>query len=88
MDGICVDSERAHTHTLAYDTCHTLTAHLHPCIFYIPLSRARAHLQQLLVLVGTGEGLRASERKITIIFLIKFWILTFISNQFVLCVAH
>ena len=53
-DGICVDSERAHTptHTIRVTFILAPTHLLHP-----------SHLQQLLVLVCTGESLRASGRK-------------------------
>lgn len=74
---------RESTHTLAYDTCHTLTVHLHPRIHYIfSLSGSCAHLQQLLFLISTGEGLRTWERTQKTVFY-KILILTFY-NHFVL----
>lgn len=50
---------RERTHPRSYSACRTLKGHSHSCIYNISAS---PHLQQLLVLVSTGKGLRASER--------------------------
>lgn len=57
MCGLTLTQTHKHTHT--YTMRHFHTVHFHPH----KLDPSRSHLQQLLVLVSTGQGLRASEGK-------------------------